>query len=441
MTLRQVRYTLRRWRLLIVAGVLIGAVVGWVSANGARPAPTIFEATETLIIRPEAAGSSQLGRLGPMAKLGAVPSRVAARLGVDRNVVQSQVYVVTPPNTGSVLIVGRSADPAQAAALANVSAEELVAELGGPNGPFLPLDPAVASPIQSGDIRPPSSRPGRALMLSFFGLVLGMASAFVVERFDNRVRSKPVAEQALGVPVIAEVPVLSRSDREHLVGGSQPSSFVEAYRGLRTSVDQWALRASNGEGGRVVVVTSPTGGEGTTVTVAHLAAALGEVGRSVVVISADLRHPRLHWYFGKAQEPGLTDLLRGAPDVRTLADLNLATTTRGVRFVASGAPVRNPAPLLNHMGDHLDDAQRLGDIVLVDAPPLLTTSDGADLARYADGVLVVIRAGRTSVGAAARSVELLERLSIPVIGAVLVGSDSAMIRTYPKGFKRSAEGA
>ncbi len=106
------------------------------------------------------------------------------------------------------------------------------------------------------------------------------------------------------------------------------------------------------------------------------------------------------------------------PDARRLADLNLATTVRGVRFVSSGAPVRNPAPLLDRIGDHLREARDMADIVLIDAPPLLTTSDAADLARQADSVLLVVRAGRTSVDAARRSVELLERLGIPVLGAV-----------------------
>jgi Mrp family chromosome partitioning ATPase len=194
-------------------------------------------------------------------------------------------------------------------------------------------------------------------------------------------------------------------------------------------VTQWASRPGGGDGSRVVVVTSGVGREGKTTTVAQLAAALGEVGRPVAAISADLRRPQLHTYFDKAREPGLTELLRGAPDVRQLTDLSLATTTRGVRFVASGAPVRNPAPLLDGLGDQLKAARELGEFVLVDAPPLLTASEAADIAHHADGVLLVVRAGKTSVGAAARSAELLERLDVPLIGAVLVGGEGGRIRT------------
>jgi Mrp family chromosome partitioning ATPase len=330
---------------------------------------------------------------------------------------------------GLLLITARSADRARAEALANVTAEELIVELGGSKAPLGTLEPATASPLATGRFDGPKSGPGRALLLGVFGLFLGVGAAFAVERFDNRIRSRRAAEEVLGVPVMVEVPALPRSHRGRRLTAGQPSQFIEAYRGLRTSIDRWTTQPGKGDGHRLIVVTSPLGGEGATTTVAHLAATLGEIGRSVVVISADLRRPQLHLYFDKAREPGLTDVLRGAPDARRLADLNLATTIRGVRFVASGAPVRNPAPLLDLIGDHLRAARSLGDIVLVDAPPLLTTSDGADLARHADGVLLVVRAGHTSVGAAARSTELLERLDIPVIGAVLVMSDSSGVRT------------
>jgi Mrp family chromosome partitioning ATPase len=342
-------------------------------------------------------------------------------LDIDGQLVRSMVSVDMPTNKGLLLITGRSTNPRQAEALANFTVEELLVELGDSKSLLRTLEPAVASPAEAGDFQGPSSRSGRAVLLGAFGLLLGLGSALGVDRLDNRVRSKIAAEDALGVPVVAEVPPVPRSDRPEIVTMAQPSPFIEAYRGLRTSVDRWS--SSNGDDYRVIVVISPTGGEGTTITVAHLAATLGEIGRSVLAISADLRRPRLHLYFNKAREPGLTDVLRGAPDARRLLDLNLATTTRGVRFVASGAPVRNPAPLLDHIGDHLRDARALADFVLLDSPPLLTTSDGADLARHADAVLLVVRVGRTSVGAAARSLELLQRLEIPVIGAVLVASD------------------
>ncbi len=429
MTLRQYLYVVRRWKSVIVAGIVIGLVVGWVSAPGTEARTTTFEATHTLFLKTPVGNYPLLYYRAPaMATLGAVPDRVATRLGIDRRVVQSKVKVETPPNKGEMLITARSTDRGQAEALANATAEELVIELGGEKSPIQSLEPAVAFREQTG-IRGPTSRPSRAFLLGAMGLLLGVAGAFGGERLDNRIRSKAGAEEALKSPVMAEVPAVSRLEQGRLIAGAESSAFVEAYRGLRTSVDRWATQTGNGDRRPILVVTSPIGGEGKTTTVAHLAAALGEIGRSVVVISGDLRHPTLHLYFDRAQEPGLTDVLRGAPDARRLADLNLTTTVRGVQLVASGAPVSNPAPLLDHIGDHLRDARSLGDFVLVDAPPLLTTSDAADLARHADGVLVVVRAGRTSVATAARSAEMLERLNIQVVGTVLVGSERTRNRT------------
>lgn len=411
-----------------MVGALIGVVVGFVSAPGRAP-HTTFEATHSLLADAQTLRTSRVEQAAVMATKGAVPDRVAARLGIDRQFVRSAVSTETPPNTGLLLITGRSSDRRHAEALADVTAEELLVELGGPTSPLRTLEPAVASPVETGDIVGPSSRPGRALVLGAFGLVLGVAAAFAVERFDNRIRLKPAVEDALGVPVVGEVPRIPRLNRDRLVTPTESLAFIEAYRGLRTNVDRWTFQAANGSGGRVIVVTSPVAGEGKTVTVAHLAAALAEIGRSVVAISADLRRPRLHLYFDRPREPGLADVLRGAPDTRRLVDLNLITAIRGVSFVSSGTPVDNPSPLLDRIGDHLDSARSLADIVLVDSPPLLTTSEAADLARQADGVLLVVRAGRTSVGAATRSAEVLERLGVPILGVILVGSDGAAVRT------------
>src|SRR5207248_8153638 len=117
------------------------------------------------------------------------------------------------------------------------------------------------------------------------------------------------------------------------------SPFVEAYRGLRTYVALWGPEIGEDDGHRVILVTSPGAGEGKTTTVAHLAAMLAELGRSVVVISADLRRPRLHEYFDLPEGPGLVDALGGKSGPPDFGKLDRATPVRGVRLVPSGPPV------------------------------------------------------------------------------------------------------
>jgi len=473
---------LRRRLLIVVAGLVLGAAAGWLTAPGVTHRATTFRATHTLIYEPQGGQSYNIEQVALLANSGAVPTRVAARLKMDRGQVRSAVSAVADSSVSTIAITGRSADAGKAVALADVTAEELSAEIlgggqatyqaevsrltaeadaarsrlnraktpadqaaaradvdaadralqqyeqspGPPKPQLRTLEAAVASPVRASGVRAPDSKKVRAILLGLLGLLAGAGAAFALDRLDSRLRSKSEAEEAFGVPVVAEVPPIPKSSHGQLLARTQPSSsFVESYRGLRTYVALWAPEVGNDDGHRVIVVTSPAAGDGKTTTVAHLAAMLAEIGRSVVVISADLRRPQLHHYFDRQATPGLVDILAAKKGVAAFDDLDLATPVRGVRLVASGLPVDNPAPLLEYAGDLVRVARGLADFVLVDSPPLLVANDAAELARHADGVLMVARAGRTLIEAAQRSAELLQRLEIPVVGVVLTASEAA----------------
>ena len=477
--LRNSIQVLRRRLPIVAIAVVVCAAAGWVTAPGKARATTTFRATHTAIYDSQGSGSYNIEQAALLATTGEVPSRVAARLNLDRRQVRAAVSAVADGEVATISITARSAQPAMAETLANVTAEELTAEFDGnsqgayqadlsrltkqvetarnrfeaaktpatqaqaraeldgaeralqqhqakqPKPHLRTLEAATAAAVSPAGVRAPNSRPVRAVLLGIFGLLLGIAGAFVLDRLDSRIRSKGSAEDALGVPVVAEVPRLPKASQGQMLARSQSSSpFVEAYRGLRTYVALWAPEADREDGHRVIVVTSPSAGEGKTTTVAHLAAMLAEVGRSVVVISADLRRPRLHQYFDLAAAPGLVEALN-APGDPAFSGLDKPTSVRGVRLVPSGPPTENPAPLFEHAGALMEAARGLADFVLVDAPPLLVANDALELARYADGVLLVARSGQTPVDAAERSAEMLERLEIPVVGAVLVASEAA----------------
>jgi capsular exopolysaccharide synthesis family protein len=481
MTFRDSRKVLRRRLRMVVACLVVGVTAGWVTAPGATRRATTYRATHTLIYEPQGGQSYNIGQVALLATSGEVPSRVAARLKIDRGHVRSAVSAVADVQVGTLSITALSSEPAGAVSLAEATAEELVAEIDGrdtaayqaelsrlnmqvesarnrlnaaPNAAAqaaargdvesadralqqylstppmksnLPtLEKAFATAVTPAGVRAPQSKPVRGALLGALGLLVGVAGAIARERLDNKLRSKVSAEEAFGAPVVAEVPPISKASQGVLLARTQPlSPIVEAYRGLRTHVALWTPENAREDGHRVIVITSPSAGEGKTTTVAHLAAMLAEIGRSVVVISADLRRPRLHQYFDLPGAPGLVDALAATPGPPTFAGLDQPTSVSGVRLVPSGPPIENPAPLLECAGDLLSAARGLADFVLVDSPPLLVANDAVDLARHADGVLLVARAGETSIEAAESSAELLERLEIPVVGAVLVASEAA----------------
>ncbi len=481
MSFRDSLQVLRRRLLVVVVALVLGVAAGWVSAPGDTGDDTTFRATHTLIHEPQSNQRYNIEQVALLATSGAVPGRVAARVGLDRRQVRSAVSAVADTQVATISIMGRSPEAARAVLLADVTAEELVAEIDGgaqaayqaeisrlttevesarkrlndtrnpalqaaaqidvgaaerglkeykSEGPPKPqlrtLEPAAATAVAPEGVRAPDSKAGRALLLGGVGLLVGIAGAFALDRLDSRIRSKSSAEEAFGAPVVAEVPPIPKSSQGELLTLTQPSSpFAEAYRGLRTYVALWAPETGEDDGHRVIVVTSPGAGEGKTTTVAHLASMLAEIGRSVIVVSADLRRPRLHEYFDRPGAPGLVDVLAAASRPPAFDKLDQATSVRGVRLVPSGPAVESPGSLLEHAGALLQGVRVLADFVLVDSPPLLVANDAVELARHADGVLLVARAGKTPVEAAERSAEQLGRLEIPVVGAVLVGSETA----------------
>lgn len=284
----------------------------------------------------------------------------------------------------------------------------------------------------------PRGRPTRGLLGGLVGLVVGAGLALVLERFDTKIRTRADAERAFGAPVLADVPVIPMSmrHRTEVLTAARPNSLVaEAYRTLRTSLllmQEAAVGQHSPAGGAghqeprelgVILVTSPNPGEGKTTSAANMAASLAESGRSVLVVDCDFRHPRVQKLLHVAPRPGLSDVLVGGPRAPRLADTAVDTDIPGVRMVTSGRYADNPAELFAQRGhSFIAEARTLADVVIVDTPPLLAVNDAAELVPYVDSVVLLCRAGRTTISAATRVAEQLRRLGAPLRGVVIAGA-------------------
>lgn len=308
------------------------------------------------------------------------------------------------------------------------------------------LQEASARPFQVDQgFQPPQSKTSRLILGGIVGLFAGAALALVVERMNARIRTKESAEAHFGLPVLAEIPHVSRRERSSVPILDDPiSPAAEASRLLAAGVEHGPAAAfaeqGNGAKGRrrppkAILVTSPAPSEGKTTVVANLAAAYAEMGKRALILSCDLRHPGGHGFFGitSIHGAGMSDALRVEDGQPILSDYVRSTDYRNIEIVPSGSATDRPGELLAspNMRRALSEARHRADVVLIDTPPLLTAGDATHLLPHVDGVLLVARAGRTSTRLAERTSEILRRLEIPVVGVALNGvKDAAIARGY-----------
>jgi capsular exopolysaccharide synthesis family protein len=181
---------------------------------------------------------------------------------------------------------------------------------------------------------------------------------------------------------------------------------------------------------KVLMVTSPGAGEGKSTTAANLAVGLAEAGKRVILLSADLRNPRAHEFFGLKNYVGLSNALSG--EVKPWEALLTPDKLDTLRVMASGPVPSKPAELLQseRMGELLSQLRDVADFVIIDTAPVLIVADALAVAPLADGVLVVADAQGTNRGAATHAREQLDQVQAAVMGAVLNNFDPSKARYY-----------
>ena len=193
-----------------------------------------------------------------------------------------------------------------------------------------------------------------------------------------------------------------KRNRAVVASSAEPTSpAAEAYRSLRTSL-QFARQAQDL---RTLLVTSPAAAEGKTSTLANLGAVFAQAGERVVLVSCDLRRPRLGQFFGIEEQSGLTTVLLGQ---QTLEQALQQVPGYDCLWLLGAGPVPpNPAELLDgpKAGEIFAALRENFDLVLVDSPPVLPVTDAMVLSKYADGTLLVVAAGQTKRAELQRAAE------------------------------------
>ena len=254
---------------------------------------------------------------------------------------------------------------------------------------------------------------GAALAL-FSGLAVIIIYAF--ELMNNTFTIPDQIEDELSLPVLGMIPRVKTSEiAGQLLDPKSPIS--EAYRTLRTSIQFTGAEASM----KSLLVTSSEQGEGKSTTVQKLAEGFADLGKSVLVIDADLRKPRMHTIYNTTTKLGLSNLLSNVVRNGNFASIFQKTAHPNITFLSAGTIPPNPANLLasEEMGLTLHLCTKKYDLVIIDSPPIMGLADAPILSRQVDAVLLVVSSKQVARKSAKHAVKRLKSIGAHIVGATL----------------------
>ena len=217
----------------------------------------------------------------------------------------------------------------------------------------------------------------------------------------------------------------SAGHRPDLAVLARPDSpEAEAYRALRANIKFAGDPGGRGEHpARSILLADAGAGDERPAIAANLACALAAAGDPTLLLDADLRRPSLHALFGLPNEDGVSTFLRGGSGAtgRDAALPLKPTAVPGLTLLPAGPTPPDPAELLaaDRFRVLLALARDAAAFVIVDAPPVTAVADALAVAAAVDGVLLIVRAGRTRRAAAQRAKEQLLRVGANLLGVVL----------------------
>lgn len=285
----------------------------------------------------------------------------------------------------------------------------------------------------------------QGVVIAFFlSLVCGVGLAFLLNYLDDSLKSAEDVEQAMRLPALAVIPSmqalsprrllparlnalprrrrssddgLQEFDPVILFNAKPNSALAEAYKHLRTSL----MLSSPEKPPQTILITSCQPHEGKTTTSINLAVSMAQTDSRVLLIDADMRHPRHHKLLGLARGPGLSNVLSSNMTAAEILDAVRVHEPTGVHCLCAGTVPPNPAELLGskRMVKLVETLEANYDYIIIDSPPVGFFTDSLLLATVVDGVFMVVDGNKYAHHLARRTRRMLSSLGVKLFGVVL----------------------
>lgn len=280
----------------------------------------------------------------------------------------------------------------------------------------LQLTPAVTSQTPDAAIN--------GILALFGGLILGAAAALALAGAEDRVVSPQEVRQRLGLDTLAVVS-----------GGRSDSSTAQRAEQLKGLANVVSL--SDMSQPATLAVTSVRSSRLSAQVAEGVAFYRAQQGQRTLLIRADLDPGRHHP--GYPGRPGLGEFLAGRPGMR-LQPIVVRDALSGMLVLPAGTARDDPYSLFapDRFVDVVEQAGRLADLVVIDAPPVIEAAEAQVICASADRTILVLEEGVTRASDAIEAQGRLERVHVQLLGAVLGHSAEGQSLPRPTGGARPA---
>lgn len=260
------------------------------------------------------------------------------------------------------------------------------------------------------------------------GLGIGVGIGFVREHVLQGVFDADMIERTTQLPIIALLPAVSRFDAnapQDLVTTHPASRFTEGVRRIARTLSTTVEFEQPDKGAFCVLMTSSNANEGKSTLALSYAMHEATVGKSTLLIDADLRqsalYDRLNWQMD-ATEVQFSDVLAGQGTLAEIAELTFRDPETGMNVLGNAKPPLGSVekPLAStRFADLINAARRKYDVIVIDSAPTAHADDARILLGYVDVAVMAIRYGRTTLPNIQKTLRQLDQHRAPPIFGAL----------------------
>lgn len=261
----------------------------------------------------------------------------------------------------------------------------------------------------------------KAFELSFVVLLVGFIAMSI---FSDRVKNEKDAQKRLDAKLFGVVPVerkkfsIKKNRKSILITNIRTSFyFVEQLKVITTKLE-YALKNKNG---KTIAFTSLLENEGKSTVVSNIAIALGQRGKKVLLLDADLRKPAIYKVFDRQKDKndgGLADYLNG---LRTEDEIITYEEDLNIYMICGRKSYGNSAELLSSQrySDLITNLKEKFDYIVIDSSPIALTADSEIIADSADGILLIVRQNTAPAAMVNDAIDDLSDCNAKLLGFIL----------------------